>query len=397
METLHTEKEDKFIGWTSPDGKLKVIGFERMQLKNKLYRVECSVCKEDKEMHPLGYFLSSSQNLQSGQIPCGCSKYAKFNKEQWLIKVKRSAKPSIIVNGFVDEFKTGRSRVNCTCSVCGHKWTPTLINITSKQRGCKKCGRVSCGDKQRKSVEQVIEDCKRTCEGTIYKFIGLKNGYKNTRSLILYECPHHGVIEQSYESFVLRGSRCGKCANNVAHDEEYANFVCEEACYKEGHSPLGFDVGYKNNRSKFYFVCDKHGKQRTDFNTIVVKRARCVCKECNKLKSKTWGFYKGKENEEDYLYVMQMDGYIKVGRSFNIENRMKGLESVSGCSTIKLLMSFIGKHIDVFNLEHSILLKLKSLNLQHVVDWTEDTFKIDTLDLIYELCKSDVVTEVFHD
>lgn len=84
------EKAEGFVGWVSPDGNLKVVELIEKS-KNSKYKVICKVCSEDKELFPLGYFISTKQHLLNGCKPCGCSKKPEWKDWQFLILAKRVA------------------------------------------------------------------------------------------------------------------------------------------------------------------------------------------------------------------------------------------------------------------------------------------------------------------
>ena len=60
---MRAKKED-FIGWTSPDGNLEVIGIAGKGKDGKTsYKIICKVCSEDKELFPDGYFIANKNNM----------------------------------------------------------------------------------------------------------------------------------------------------------------------------------------------------------------------------------------------------------------------------------------------------------------------------------------------
>ena len=97
------QKSEDYVGWKSPDGKLKVVGIVGKQGSNAIFKVTCTECSKDKELFPEGYFISLKGNLVKGQKPCGCSKKPEWKDWQYLILASRAAKDCFIVNGFSEE------------------------------------------------------------------------------------------------------------------------------------------------------------------------------------------------------------------------------------------------------------------------------------------------------
>ena len=62
---MKKNKPEDFVGWHSQDGKLTVIGIADQKTKTglKLYKVICSICSNDLELYPLGYFIARKNNL----------------------------------------------------------------------------------------------------------------------------------------------------------------------------------------------------------------------------------------------------------------------------------------------------------------------------------------------
>ena len=207
-QTKKREKAEDFIGWKSPDGKLKVIGIIEKS-KNTTFKVTCTECSKDSELYPLGYFVSTKGNLKKGQKPCGCSNSPKWVDWQYLILVRRAVKDRFIVYGFSEEFNGKDTKLNLECLKDGHKWVASVDSIINGGRGCPKCS-----NKHRPTEQEALQKCIDICKEMSYDVVGFVDGYKNSKSRFEYVCKTHGKQNVSYDKFVNGGRRCGGCAKD---------------------------------------------------------------------------------------------------------------------------------------------------------------------------------------
>ena len=203
---------ENFISWKSDDGLLEIIGIvgkDKTQ-RNTLFKVICHKCKEDKELFPDGYFISSKTNLNGGKKPCGCSKAPKWSKEQYLILAKRAGEGRFIVHGLAESYKGIYTKLNLECLVDGHKWESTIHSIINKKTGCHRCVNV-----YRPTNEEALEKCKAICEIEGYDPVGFVDEYIGAhKTRFEYMCPIHGIQNVSYDCFINSGTRCGDCARD---------------------------------------------------------------------------------------------------------------------------------------------------------------------------------------
>lgn len=313
MKKKKIGKAEDFIGWKSEDGLLEVVGIHGRQWTGAIYKVICHKCKNDKELFPLGYFVSLRGDLIRGSKPCGCSKRPSWSKEQYLVLARRAAKDRFIVHGFSEEFHGAKTKLNLECLKDGHKWTAKIDNIINVGNGCLKC-RV---DAKRTDKQDALNKCISICETEGYEPIGFPDGYKNAFSIFEYFCPKHKKQKASYNNFANKGRRC-------------------KSCYKERQRESG----------------------------------------------SLYGYYPERKDEQDFLYVLDFDSkFIKVGRSFDVDERMKGLrtESKVPIKRIHKLRIFTATHQEIYNLEQELHSELRERNFQHYVKWSKECFNNDCL------------------
>ena len=335
--TRHKKKREKpedFIGETFNDGKLKVIGMFGKRGTTTLYKVTCIECSKDPELFPLGYFVSTKGNLVRGQKPCGCSMY-KWEDWQFLILARRAGeKKGFIVHGFAEEFKNAHTKLNLECLKDGHKCTSRLDSVINSGSGCLKCN-----IEQNKTPEHLaLQKCVDICKEMDYDVIGFVSGYKGAlKTRFEYTCKIHGKQEVNYNNFVNNKRRCG-------------------GCWKDRQLEILRDSGNGN------------------------------------------GYYPERKDEVDFLYILNFnDKFIKVGRSFDVEDRVKGLRSLSKIKKIYKLRVFTATHQKIYDYEQELHSELRERNFQHYVDWSTECFENDCQFILNKLLDSNLVAGDFEE
>lgn len=332
MSKKKRERAEEFIGWKSEDGLLEVVGVHGKQKDIKTFKVVCHKCIKDTELFPLGYFVSTKGSLIKGHKPCGCSNSPQWTPEQYLINANRSGEGRFIVHGFAEEFKGVRTKLDLECIKDGYKWTADVSNAVSLNTGCQVC------------KSKTLSDQKKTPESIAFK----------------------------------------KCIE-----------ICEEMNYK----PLCFPYGYKNNKSRFEYVCPIHGLQNVRYNHFVNYGSRCsyCCKDRLIESGNGNGYYPKRKDEIDFLYILNFnDQFIKVGRSFNVSERLKTLRTSSKIPIKRIykLRIFTATHQEIYDLEQELHSELREHNFQHYVDWSTECFESDSLFILNKLLDTCGLKEV---
>lgn len=201
------EKAEDFIGWKSKDDLLEVIGLEGRDSKSRaIFKVTCIKCSKDSELFPDGYFVSQKASLIREIQPCGCAKFPKWTKEQFLILSSRAGDGRFIVHGFAEEFHGANTKLNCECLKDGYNWNATIHSIINGNTGCAKCS-----GKLKLSEQEALERCNQICFEMGYEPIGFIDGYKNKNSKFEYFCHTHKKQTVGYNNFVYSGNRCSLC------------------------------------------------------------------------------------------------------------------------------------------------------------------------------------------
>lgn len=325
---------DKFVGWGSEDGLLKVIAIYGKQQRKTTFKVVCEVCSKDTELFPDGYFVSLKSSLKRGQKPCGCSKKPEWEGWQYLILARRAGEGKFIVHGFSEEFKNQTTKLNLECLASGHKWSASVTNIINGGRGCPHCSK-----KYTPTELEALDKCKIVCNEMDYKLVGFVDGYKGAlKTQFEYLCPKHELQRVSYNNFINNGTRCKLCA--------------------------------KENRIK---RLQESGNGN--------------------------GYYPERKDETDFLYILNFDDqYIKVGRSFDVDDRIKdGLIYESGLrdiNKIHKLRIFTATHQEIYDYEQELHSELRCRGFQYYVDWSTECFNIGSLPILNTILDGCLIEEV---
>lgn len=326
------QKAEDFIGWKSEDGKLEVVGIAGKQGRTTTFKVTCTECSKDKELFPEGYFVSTKGDLVRGQKPCGCAFNPKWKAWQYLILANRVATGRFIVHDFSEEFHGKNTKLHLECLRGGHKWAASIHSIINNGYGCPKC-KYELQKEQQKIPEHIaLQKCMDICKEMDYTTVGFPCEYKNAYSRFEYVCKIHGKQNVSYNAFVNNGTRCA-------------------GCWKERQKDLGNGNGY----------------------------------------------YPERKDEIDFLYVLNFnDKFIKVGRSFDVDERLKGLRTLSKTPIKKIhkLRIFTATHQEIYDYEQELHSELRERNFQHYVDWSTECFENDCQFILNNLLDNCALEEV---
>ena len=156
------------------------------------------------------------------------------------------------------------------------------------------------------------------------------------------------------------------------------------------YESIGFQNGYNNVKSIFEYICPKHGKQKVTYSHFVNNGSRCpFCfKEKQKEYGNLYGYYPERKDETDFLYILDFDGkFIKVGRSFDVNQRVKDLRTLSKTpiKRIHKLRIFTATHQEIYDYEQELHKELRERNFQYPVSWSTECFENDSLYILNKL------------
>ena len=201
------------------------------------------------------------------------------------------------------------------------------------------------------------------------------------------------------------GNGCPKCSGNARPTEQEALQKCVDICKEMDYNVVGFVDGYKNNKSRFEYLCKIHGKQNISYNKFVNGGRRCgSCAKDENIRrlredGNGNGYYPERKDEQDYLYILNFnDKFIKVGRSFDVDTRIKdGLIYESGLrdiSKIHKLRIFTATHQEIYDYEQELHKELRERGFQYYVDWSTECFENDSLFVLNKVLDDCGLTEI---
>lgn len=223
-------------GWslTEPsfgeDNQLTVVGWSGRDAGHKVYITRCTLCCKDSELFGEGYFRSFKGHLRAGCLPCGCSNYTKWSKEQYVILCQRSAEElGYKFLGFVGEWKASKTKVDLQCRYHGN-WTRCVIHhLLSSKAGCPDCFAINIGKQNTKPDQVMISSFHAS--GAFHpdtKFWRSERednlGHKR---YWLMSCPECGSVGESISSNLQLGQRSCAC-NNHRQQECYINLIIDD-------------------------------------------------------------------------------------------------------------------------------------------------------------------------
>lgn len=219
---------------------------------------------------------------------------------------------------------------------------------------------------------------------------GFAEEFKNQKTKLNLECLKDGhKWTASITKVINNGSGCPKCSGNAKPTEQEALQKCIYICKQMDYEYIGFVDGYKNAKSRFIYTCKTHGKQEVNYNNFVHNGTRCG--GCAKDLGNGNGYYPERKDEQDYLYILNFDGkFIKVGRSFDVDERIKGLRTASKVPKNKIhkLRIFTATHQEIYDYEQELHSELRKRNFQHYVDWSTECFENESLFILNKLLDS---------
>lgn len=159
-----------------------------------------------------------------------------------------------------------------------------------------------------------------------------------------------------------------------------------------GDSVSFTEVGeYKGSRTKIMCECLIDGKTwYTNYRRVLYSKQSCPECALNRHRQITsfHGYYPERKEEQDFLYILNFDDrFIKVGRSFNVEERTKSLRDVSKIPLIDIhkIRIFTAAHQQIYDYEQELHSELRERNFQYYVDWSTECFENDSLFILNKM------------
>lgn len=279
--------------------------------------------------------------------------------------------------------KSKHSKFKVICKICSQD--PELFpegyfisQKTNLMSGHKPCG---CSNVPKWKPFQFLVLANRAAQG---RFIvhGFAEEFHGQKTKLDLECIKDGHRwKTSVNDIINQGTGCPKCYGNIKYTEEEALSKCRTICVEMNYEVVGFPEGYNgSNKTRFEYKCPKHGLQKVTYDKFTNEGTRCPV--CAKELGNGNGYYPERKDEQDFLYVLNFnDEFIKVGRSFNIDDRIGNLRTASKIKleNIYKLRIFTATHQEIYDYEQELLEDLRERGFQHYLDWTNECFENDCI------------------
>ena len=256
--------------------------------------------------------------------------------------------------GWVNGYSNGTSRCVVRCTKCDHVYESSVTNIVNARSGCVKCKGLYryTPDEYAERINQSegVEFVKWDVEGVV-------NSFSKARVRC---CKGHEWIA-SVNSLLSRKSGCPRCHPRSKYTlDEYIDMISkiERVTY------VRLKDEFRSSKSKIILSCDEGHEWETNISHIINKVNPSRCPTCAK-----YGFKRGKLA---YLYILisNCGGYIKVGITNNLSQRVSRLRSNTPFN-FELMKAYKGDGCVVLDEETRLHRVLKSASMRGFSGCTE--------------------------
>ena len=353
-------KSNTFIGETFPAAKGGVLTVTSKDTTTGKYICECSICSKDRELWPIDSIKIRRAHLQSGVVPCGCSKGTKFTEEQVKLLVTREASTrGFIFNGWFGEYK-GQCKTYCNFQnkTTLHKWSTTTIESFLRGTGDPK---VASDNRDRKPDAFHINAFYEGGFDTSYHFTRNINKQDSNGHFTYFDytcdsCSNDTYVMNGLCSGVFtttiaslkRGQKACRCAVKFIWTKPQREHQIKELLKIDGGNFIEWVCWSTTAKSKFRWLCSEGHENVTCVAGFVNGGSRCST--CNNGYN---GYYPKRAEELDYLYLQLSSDWVKCGRSFNPSERIKDNTRNSNYNLTEIAL-FEGTHQDVYDIEQFV-------------------------------------------
>lgn len=182
----------------------------------------------------------------------------------------------------------------------------------------------------------------------------------------------------SYSASRLRKgmSNCG-CSSSYKWSQRQYEILCERKAREKGYNFKGFVNRWDGHKTKCILSCKVHGEWDTcSIDNLLRGRncPHCAQEKRNSQMGNRNGYYHHRRYEKDYLYLIRISDYYKLGRAFDFYDRLRSIKSDCKSSDIEPLRLFTAIHEDIWLFEQEILKHLRSNKIYSPVKWSSECF-----------------------
>lgn len=328
-------KVDDFIGQRFGEGgHLEVLPWDgewhvepRSGKREKRFKVFCSVCSQDPELHGDGVFSTLKGNLKKGRLPCGCSERHQLTMQQHEIKVRRICdergyKVNKFLWGVDNDFTT--KYVDLSCTLCGHSWDTTTISHLYSGSGCPGCRYIKTGNHKRKPEAEMIASF--TVSGSFVEGTTFTRTTEKIGEVLIWNvtCPVCSIDEYvqaglcsgvfpSIGPSLRQGQLACRCGKNHALTKQQMEYKIRKICAEtSSHTFVRWDDEERFKVNDYIWLnCDVHGDWKVRVSHFTHTGSRCP--DCAKT-----GYSKRKEG---FIYVLKVECMVGNFTGYGISNK----------------------------------------------------------------------------
>ena len=316
----------------------------------------------------------------------------------------------ITVVGRLSKSKGRCGKYLCKCSICSldAELFPDLFeaNKADLNRPLNKPPIVPCGcSRYYWNESQYKVRVKRECVIRGYTLNGWAGKYKGAHTKLDLYNPCTGNTWYTTDIHNFFGGRGdpeqAKLDNGTSKRIPEARMESQirAICTEEELTFIGWGInGYVNSRSKPHWLCKEgHFCDTTTSDHFINEGHRCIT--CARLDSNFNGYYPERAEEKDFLYIMDIQKCIKLGRSFTPKRRSYEVKYAANITfnpeTLQLLTA---SHKVVYDTEQEILKELRKQGFNFDCSWTNECLTYSGLVALQNLLdgyiKSGVLSQV---
>ncbi|WP_199459082.1 hypothetical protein [Vibrio owensii] len=331
--------------------------------------VVCSRCNQDTELFPDLFWITPS-DLKQGKCPCTCRSNYMWSTKQYTILIEREIQRRgdeqvYGFGGFVEEPErkvTNKTKIwfayketkKHVVTKNDKRWEPSINNYLTKTATDelsyrkRSSARLSCSDEE--WTNKFRENGAVHTQGSVKRLLnehGLLERNSNGNALLEVYCPVCYDDEYvrdcgSARTFhstcanLTEGKICCRCSTNYNWNEVERKYQLNRAAKIKNAEITSFNLTVNLNESKIDWICqDGHLNSNANAcNFLHKKDIKCkVCYDVG-MSSHTQfsGYYPAYIDEPDTVYLLEFkhkttgEEFIKVGRSFNMGQRIKQYE-----------------------------------------------------------------------
>lgn len=369
------------------------------------FGLECSICSKDEELYPEGSIRSVKKSLLKGQAPCGCSFNPKWKEWQNNIRVERICKvKGYVFFGWFKDYKGIHTYLDLYNPRTGNRWKTTTINNLVLGHGDPVEGVIIKRDKRFLPDSYHISEFTKAGFSEEYKFWRSdKIDSEGRKRYWFYTCPvcsiddyvKNGVCSGVFETNeynLKKGFYACRCGRSFHYTKDQSELRLKMVCSEENLIYEGWVGNYTGVDSKFTWYCHHGHKNTTSVSNFI---NGCRCRKCKDIGGIVNGFYPQRSEEKDYLYIISFKaGYIKVGRTFSLKDRLSGNRGLLRMSEhnkedIEILHTFTGKHKEVYKEEQWLHeeLETRGFHFNSGKTWSTELFYTDCYETLLYLLK----------